>query len=99
MDFLSGLYFYASSGWVPAELTVVGEFVPFDDDEFAIVWGLTGVKIERSRFASVTCVGAPEVSGGRNVRSHGRDLMSLGSVGADELALFCKEMWGLLECA
>ena len=79
------------------EFAVVGEFVSFVVDEFAIMWGLPGVEIERSDFASVTCVGAPEVSEGREVRGRGRDLMALGSVGADELALFCKEMWGLLE--
>ena len=71
-----GVYtsFYSSSGWVPAEFTSVGEFAPFDVDEFAIVWGLTGLEIVRLGFASVPCVGAPEVSGGRNVRGHGRDL-------------------------
>ena len=61
--------------------------------------GLLGVEIERSGFASIACVGALEVSEGREGRGRGRDLMSLGSVGADELALFCKEMWGLLEWA
>ena len=63
------------------------------------MWGLTGVEVERSGYASVTCDGAAEVSGGREVRGRGRDLMSLGSVGADELALFGKEMRGFLEWA
>ena len=30
-----GIYFYASSGRVPVEFTVVGEFVPFVINEFA----------------------------------------------------------------
>ena len=34
-----GVYIYASSGRVPAEFTVVGEFVPFVIYEFAIVRG------------------------------------------------------------
>ena len=44
------------------EFTVVGVFVPLIIDEFAVVWGRVGVKVERTGFASVTCVGAPEVS-------------------------------------
>ena len=62
--------------------------VPFVIDELAIVGGLLGVEIERSGVASVTCVGASEVSGGRENCSRGRDLMSLCSVDADELTLF-----------
>jgi len=52
------------------------------------VGGLLGVKIERSGLAAVTCVGAPDVFGGRKSCSRGRDLVSLGSVDADELTLF-----------
>ena len=61
--------------------------VPYVIDELALVGGFLGVEIERSGVASVTCVGAPEVSGGRESCSRGRDLMSLCSVGADELTL------------
>ena len=64
-----------------------------------MLWGLKGVKVEHLGFASVTCVASLEVSGGRSVRGHGRDLVSLGSVGADELTLFRKKVWGLLEWA
>ena len=62
--------------------------VSFVIDELAIVGGLLGVEIERSGVASVTCVGAPEVSGRGKSCSRGRDLMSLCSVDADELTLF-----------
>ena len=55
------------------------------------MWGGVGVNVERTRFASVTCVGAPEISGGRSVRGHSRDLVPLGGVGTDELTLFRKE--------
>ena len=61
--------------------------VPFVIDKLAIVGGLLGVEVERSGIALVTCVGAPEVSGGRESFSRGRDLVSLCSVGADELTL------------
>ena len=61
--------------------------VPFIIDELAIVRGFLGVEIERSSVASVTCVGAPEVSGGRESCSRGRDLVSMCSVDADELTL------------
>jgi hypothetical protein len=40
----------------PAELTVVGVFVPLVINEFAVVWGGVVVKEELIRFASVTCV-------------------------------------------
>ena len=45
LDVPWGVYFYSSSDWVPAEFTVVGEFVPFVVDELAIMGGLLGVKI------------------------------------------------------
>ena len=61
--------------------------------------GLLGVEIERSGLAAVTCVGAPDVSGGRESCSRGGDLMSLGSVGADELTLFGEKVGGILERA
>ena len=61
-SFLFFLFFYASSCRVPAEFTVVGMFVPLVINEFAIVIGGGGVKVECTRFASMTCVGAPEVS-------------------------------------
>ena len=47
---------------VPAKFTVISVFVSLVIDEFAIVWGSKGVEVERSGFASVTCVGAPEIS-------------------------------------
>ena len=70
------------------KFTVIGEFVPFVVNEFAIMGGLLGVEVERSDLAAVTCVGAPEVSGGRESCSRGGDLVSLGRVGAYELTLF-----------
>ena len=45
------------------------------------------VLVVGSGFASITCVGAPEVSGGRESCGRGRDLVSLCSVDADELTL------------
>ena len=62
LDVPQGIYFYASSGRVPSEFTVVGEFVPLVIDKFAIVWDGVGVDVERTRFEPVTCVGAPEIS-------------------------------------
>ena len=61
--------------------------VPFVINEFAVKGGFLGVEVERSGLASVTCVGAPEVSGGRESCGRGRDLVSLSSVYADELTL------------
>ena len=61
--------------------------VPFVIDELAVVGGILGVEVERSGMASVTCVGAPEVSGGRESCGRGRDLVSLCSVDADKLTL------------
>ena len=62
-------------------------YVPFVIDELAVVGGFLGVEVEHSGIASVACVGAPEVSGGRESCGRGRDLVSLGSVDADELTL------------
>ena len=53
---------YASSCRVPAEFTVVGVFVPLVIDEFAIVRGSGGVKVERTGVASMTGVGTLEIS-------------------------------------
>ena len=63
-------------------------FAPFVVDEFAIVGGFLSVEVERPGFAAVTCISAPEVSGGREGCSRGRDLVSLGRVNAYELSLF-----------
>ena len=52
---------YVSSGRVSAEFTVISVFVPLVVDEFAIVMGSGGIKVERARVASVTCVGTPEI--------------------------------------
>ena len=44
------------------EFTVVGVFVPLVVDEFTIVVGSGGIKVERARIASMTSVGTPEIS-------------------------------------
>ena len=61
--------------------------------------GLLSVEVERPGLAAVTCIGAPEVSGGRESCSLGRDLVSLGRVNAYELTLFGEQVGGVLKWA
>jgi hypothetical protein len=63
------------------------------------VGGLLSVEVERPGLAAATCIGAPEVSGGRESCSRGRDLVSLSRVNAYDLALFGEQVGGILEWA